>query len=493
MKAQIIKLMKSSFVYGVGNFLSQFINVLLLPIFTAYLTPRDYGAMSVLAFISFILVPLFSLGSGTSIGICYYDAKNKDKKNVIIWTAFVLLVFSSFIMAILGFLFSSKITHLIFNMQGYDYLFILNIFYVVFTILAIPFMLKLQFEEKQKIFSAITVISTLITIAISVLLVVYFKRGLNGMMEGYVLSKFISLMFYFRYATIAVNFNFELSSARDIINNGLPIVPSFLSLYVLQQGNNFILQKVNSLESAGIYSIGYNFGLGLVIIVGAFSTAWMPFFLSYSDRKEDAKKIIGRIMTYYVFAMGIISLLFYVFAEPIVLLLTKPNFHEAYKVIGFVATAQVLIGIFNILLPPIYYAKDVKYIAYIQIISSILFIGISLILTKTFGISGAAISLVVGYLIMDALLYFWNKQQKRRYLNIEYEWKRILPFAFCYISIVFIMLQKSHFSVPMDIVSRLLLLIANIVIVYYLLYSDERNFIANSIKSLFIKRKRIGI
>ena len=54
-------------IYGVGEVLSRAVGFLLLPLLTAYLTPADFGISSMLAALTFLLTPLFSLGMGAAI------------------------------------------------------------------------------------------------------------------------------------------------------------------------------------------------------------------------------------------------------------------------------------------------------------------------------------------------------------------------------------------------------------------------------------------
>src|SRR3989339_44992 len=81
LRQHLKRLIKGSLIYGVGGFFTKFISILILPLFTFYLTPKDYGVMSMLNFLVIFLSTLFSFGLGTAIGICYFDQKDEKHKN----------------------------------------------------------------------------------------------------------------------------------------------------------------------------------------------------------------------------------------------------------------------------------------------------------------------------------------------------------------------------------------------------------------------------
>lgn len=491
MKGQLKRLLRGSAIYGIGGFLNRFIGILLLPLFTSYLTPKDYGIISVLNVLILFVTQLFSLGLNVSTGICYFDKTNREKKDQTIVNAFIVLIISSLAVILLGFIFINKINYLLFSNNDYQYLVVLTLISSIFTILVVPFMLRLQFEERQVAFIVITVISTLMSIGSRVILVVFLKRSAQGMVEGTLISKVLTLLLFALLALKGVKFRFNYRLIKDLILLGLPMMPSFMFLYILNQGNIYFLKYFTSLEMVGIYSIGKNIGNVMLLIVTAFSTAWMPFFLSFINKRDEAKKIFSKVLTYFIFGTGLLSLLFYVFAKPLVILLTQPEFFNAYKIIGLIATANCLIGVFSIFLPPVYFAKKVKYVTLIQLISVIFYIGAGIILIRSYDIVGAGIAYIFGYLIMAISLYLWNKRNRNIYLNIKYEWKRILPFVLSYVFCAIIILWDKEIMMAIEIIVSIFLYFLLLLEVYFLFKPSEREFIKNIYGRFYKKFKKV--
>lgn len=471
------KLLKGSIIYGLGIAINQLLNIFLLPLFTKYLQPNDYGIASVLSTFSLVLYYVFSLGFGTSIGLIYYEKESLEHRNNTIWTSFYSLLILSFCVVITGFLFKDQISYLLFNNNDNKTFVLYTIISTFFTIIIIPFYLKLQFEEKQTVFVIITIINTVLSVFINVYFIIILKRGIQGRIEATTISACIN--FVLLLIPVIKNSLFKLNKIISIslIKYGLPVIPSFISLYILQQGNIYFLTKFHSLKLVGLYSIGTSFASGIMLLLTAFTTAFYPFAMSFINKKEEAKTLFGKIFTYYIFGVGLISLQFYIFAKPVVFLFTQPPFHESYKVIGLLSTAFFLLPVFNIMMLPIYWKKDIIYITIIQIISAILYIIFAIIVIKNFGLIGGAFALIFAYLILDTLTYMWCRINHEKYLQIVFEWGRIIKFlAFFILSVLL-----NHFidlaEYPMKLIYITLIEIAFVFLISLLLKKEEKEWL----------------
>jgi O-antigen/teichoic acid export membrane protein len=486
-KQQLGRLAKNSLIYGVGQVLNRFISFLLLPLFTSYLTPTDYGVISILGLVVFALTPVFSLGFGTATGICYFEGNNQERKETTIWTAFILLVGSTSVLAFFGIVFGRQISWVAFLTADHHYLVTLSLLSTALSILVTPLTLYLQFEEKVKTFVMLTTVSTLISIGVSVMMVVVLEKGVQGLIEGRVIAQAIALALYLLPVVPRLKYRFSWRLGRELMRLGVPLIPSFASLFILQQMNRYFLQWFGGLDVVGVYSIGYNIGLVMGLIVTGFTNAWYPYFMSFVDKKDEARILFGRILTYYVFGFGMISLLFYAAAKPVVMIMTQPEFHEAYKVVGLSATAQFLIGIFSILLPGMYFAKEVKYQSLVQVAAAFIAVGLNFLFIPLYGLLGAAVSLMMGYLAMVILQQIWNFRRKRVYLEVQYQWNRVLWFSLIYLGYGKVMLWERNFSLLMEISLSLVAAALLLIILYTLVNTAEKRTLWAMGKQLFPK------
>lgn len=492
MKSQIKRLLKSSAVYGLGTVLSGFISLLMLPLLTSFLTPEDYGKYSMLLIMSLALYYIFMLGMSTSIGLCYYDYLDEKNRNKVIFNSVFILIVSSAVMLILTLPMINKISILLLDRTGYNYQIVLVILSLILTFLTTPFTLKLQFEEKSKEFVVKTMVTVIITVLANIVLIVFLKRGLNGLVEVLLISKISGFIMFGLSSFKNLNFSLDRSIQKNLIKLGIPMIPSFLSLYVLQQSSVYILKAYSSVEQAGIFSVGMTFGRGINILSFAFTTAWTPFFLSFINKKEEANKLFGRITTYYIFLMGLVSLCFYSFAKPGISILTDPAFHESFRVVGLITTGQMLVGVFNLLLPPIYYGKKVTHLTLMQVTASLGSVVACVFLTKSMGIVGAALAFAMGYLLMCLILLAWNKIEGKKYLKIRYESKRIFIFTAAYVLLtITTFFDLTGPNLFYQIGNALLLPLVILIVIFFLLSPTEKNILASVIKNVLMGKSFI--
>lgn len=483
MKEQIFRLGKNSVIYGVGGMLTRFINLLLLPLFTAYLTPADYGVLALLALLSFVAQPVFSLGLSAAMGPSYFEGNDERRKSETIWTAFLILLGSVTVLTSIAWLFPSKLSMLALQSPEYGHLVSITLTGCAVSILSRPFTQRIQFEERAKAFVIMTVITSIISIVLSVITVVFLGWGVEGMVISQLLGQTIHFLTFLIAGAKGAEFLYGKAIARELLRLGIPLVPSFAFLFILMQSNRYILQLFAGLEQVGIYSVGFSIGMVMSVAVGAVSTAWYPFFMSYLEKQKDAEILFGKVFTYYVYLLGTLCMLFFVGAKLVVSVMTQPAFHHAYVVVGFAASAQFFIGIFNMLLPGMYYTKEVKYVSVVQGLSALLSIGLNIILIKWSGLLGAAIALSLSHFLMAAFQYLWNLRRRDKYIKIKYEWRRLAIFLVLLVFIIAATFVDREAKIMLESCYILLLVMIIVVAIFFMLRESERMYLKEKLFS----------
>lgn len=481
MRLQVVPLMRGMVVYGIGDVLSKLINILMLPLFTAYLTPADYGISSILNLATTVLIAVFSLGLGTSFTVVYSRSGqasastdgDPNPKATTVWTTLGILTVSVVLMSLVSVVFARSIAQSLFQAPIDPYYIQLSFVTDAFTILSIPVSLYYQMEQRAGTYVAISLSSAIISIILNILMVVVLRMGVMGWLMAGLVSQGAMLLLYVLPALPRLPFRFSLSVARELLRLGLPLVPAVAFVFVMQQSNLFFLERFAGLAQAGIYSVGVNLGSALNMVVFAFTRAWTPYFLSYTARQSEARTLFGRITTYYVIGIGSISLCFFIFARSVILVMTTPTFHSAYSVVGFAATTQFLTGLFSVLLPAIYFASAVASVSLIQAGAAVVTVLSCLLAIPLFGATGAAAAAAIGTGAMCLLTLIWNHTHKD-YFQVAYERQRLRRFAVIYTAIMLISLIPRNFSLPLEILFAVIGAAALLVSDYSLLLDSEK-------------------
>src|SRR5207302_3151208 len=85
---QIKRLAKHSAIYGLGGIVSRILAVLLLPLYTHYLTRADYGAIETLIALTTVLVIVLRAGISSAFFRFYFDAKTPEERVAVVRTSF---------------------------------------------------------------------------------------------------------------------------------------------------------------------------------------------------------------------------------------------------------------------------------------------------------------------------------------------------------------------------------------------------------------------
>ena len=490
MRSDILRLGRSTLIYGVGQVLVRLVSLLLLPVFTSYLTPLDYGVSSILGVLIFFVTPVFALGVTGAIGVVYFERNEPRRQAATIWTAVVLLTVSAGTLVAVGALNAGTVAGILFGeaQPGYDleYLVVLALLTAGMSIVSLPMLLSLQLAERAKSFVAITVASAGLSILLSLVFIVVFGRGVAGFIEAGAIAQGVTLVLAAWVAVVRIPVRVDVDLALALLRLGIPLLPTFLAAIVIQQSNKYLLQAIEGLDAVGLYTVGFNLGMFSALIVSAFTNAWFPFFSSFMDRQDAAPPVFARIMTYYVVGVGSLSLMFFIWARPVAMVMLQPRFHDAFASVGPSAAAQVLLGAHSILSATMYFARDVRYAVVIQGAAAVLAIGFNFALIPLLGTRGAAIALVLGVLSMVILQHAWNR--RRGYLGIPYEGRRLLPFTLLYVAIAAPFLLGRDWPLALELVVSAVSTLVVIVAVVALTTPSERS----TARELILGRLRGG-
>jgi O-antigen/teichoic acid export membrane protein len=473
MTEQLGRLAKSALIYGTGDVLTKIIGFLLLPLFTAYLTPDDYGAASILNVVAFVLTPIFSLGLGTAIGAVYFMGDPAVTRSKTLWTSAALLAVSAALMLTFTALFADRISAAVLRDSAYAPLLLIVIAGTAFNIVSVPFSLYYQFEQKAALYTALSLTSALLSLSLSVMAVSGLRLGLIGWLGAVLIGQGVTLLLYAIPAMLRVPVRIDAAVGTALLKMGIPLVPAFAFLFIIQQSNRLFLERLSGLEAVGLYAVGSNLGMAINLIVQGFTRAWTPYFLAYMEKQAEAQTLFGRITSYYMIGGGAITLCFFLFARPITLIMTAPAFRDAYTVIGLVATAQFLTGLFSVLLPAIYFAQQVRYQTLIQAGAAVVTVAACLLAIPPLGAPGAALAFALGTLAMCALTHLWNVRH-RAYFHTAYETERLARFSLFFVIAAALSLIPRDFSVQIELALALIGALILFGFTYTLLYASEK-------------------
>jgi len=421
---EIKRLSKNSIGFSLGKILPKAIGFFLIPVYTRFLTPEDYGILEIANVTLAILTIIYLSGQIGSLQRFYYDYY-KDKRKFQSYMGTIIgyvLGFSLVVTIILNILGKPVISQIFHKIPFYPYLFI--IIWTAFFKLLFPFPQRLlQVREKSFSYSFLSVTQFLVSLGFIIYFVVVKKQGALGSIKG----NFIATVIFFIISCFLLrnDFRFSLDSSKlkESLSFGLPLVPHALAGWILTFVDRIFLTHFTSLEEVGLYSLGYKFGMILSIIVTSINFAWMPFFISTAKERPDiAKGIFRRITTFYIAFILLLGLGVSIFAREIIVIMATPKFFDSHRVIPIIVFTYVFQGLYYMVVNQIFFTKKTRFLPIATVGAAIINVGFNLLFIPRWGMMGAAWATLISFVFMFVFTWFISK----RVYPIDYEYGRII-------------------------------------------------------------------
>ena len=428
-RTELKKLAAHSAIYGVADVIPYLINFLLLPIFTTYLAPADYGALSILLLFGVLTKILFRSGLDAGFFRIYYEQKTDYDRKLLATTLFATAIAIStfgFALSVMGasvlgrFLLGDALESS--SSQIGSWIILVAADTLLNTFAFVPMNL-FRITERPKAFTVMTLLRSGINIGLKLLLIVN-GWGVSGVLWADLIA---SLLFVAALApTLLRNLTtgFSVPLLKEAAAFGLPKVPHGIAHQVLNLSDRKLIEIFTALSASGLYHIGYMMGTGVKFFLAAFELAWSPFVYGQVG-KPDAARTLARIATYAFATLFGFGLLNAVFGRELLFLMAEPEYHSAHTVIPIIVLAYMLQGVFALSSIGIGISKKANYYPAITISAATLNVILNILWIPRFGIDGAAWATVAGYGLMATLgFYFGNK-----HYPIPFEWSRLLRVA----------------------------------------------------------------
>ena len=417
MSGYLRRLATTGAAYTAASVLSKLIAVALLPLYTRYLTPADYGAAEVLFAAVVAASIVIRFGVIEAVLRFYYKA-GEDPERVVA-TSFAALFWFGTIAALIALPFAGPISEALLDRSAPDLtriaiggLWVLTLHEYLLTLF--------RLEERARAFFAVTIANVLVAIAFTVVLVVGEDEGARGLLLGSYASGAVFVLGLIVVHRRRLSLWIERPLLRRMLRFGLPTMPAELSLYALNFVDRIIIVRTVGLAEAGLYSLAVKFSQAVNVLARGFQLAWPP--LAYSIRDdEEARRAYAAVVTYFLAASAFVVAGMWLLSRWIARALAAPEFFESYEAVGLISTAVTLYALYMVLLVILGRTGRTEFNFPATGAALVANVVLNLILVPPLGIVGAGIALVASYLVVVALMYSFTQ----RLFPVPYEWGRL--------------------------------------------------------------------
>jgi O-antigen/teichoic acid export membrane protein len=400
------KLIRNSLLYGVGDLLQKFLSVLLIPIYTRYLEPSDYGILALLSILTLVVSTLTMCGltNGISRYFYYADEQNATKAEVI-WSPLIFVFFLTIIVIAILVIFAEPLSNMLFDSSAYRYLVMLTLINVLISNLSSIGRSVLIVEERVLPTNIINICGVLVGVASGLTLVVYLGRGVQGVVEAGLIGSSIMALFSVFFALQGYVPAFNATILKKQLRFSLPLVAAVFAFLFIDSSDRYLLKLYLPLSEVGLYNIGYQAGMLMMLLVGGFSSAWPPYY-HRNNQNGEGQQICAKVLNLYLVGAVLFAVMISLGAPLALQLLTPQSYHAAYTVVPWVALAYMLKGPYIILLMGVLMKNKTSWQLYLEGFAAVVNIGLNILLIPIIGREAAAITTLLSYAIMVGGAYF---------------------------------------------------------------------------------------
>ncbi|MEO0275108.1 MAG: oligosaccharide flippase family protein, partial [candidate division WOR-3 bacterium] len=432
---QYKKLAVNTFFFALGNVGSKGVQFLMLPMFTRYMVPAEYGKLDVINTTVSLMVPILSFQIIEAIFRFAVECRVQQRNRNILSTA---LIFST-----MSFLFSIFLYPVLRNLSIFaDYGIY---FYVIFFLTILNGIVKQYIRglEKIKLYVVSDIFYSVIFALSNFLLLVVFKLGI----KAYLLSNVISLM----CATLLIFFAAQLYKhmylkidrqlLKEMLSYSVPLIPNGIMWWIVNVSDRYIITYFLGYEATGVYSVAARFPALLTVFFGIFFQAWQ---LSAMEEygKENYTSFFSSVFSVVSSIMFLVSSVLFSIIKPFMGIYVGRSYVESWKYVPLLFLGAVFnsfAGFYGV-----NYTASKKTIGafFTSMIAAAIKILTILLLIKSWRIQAASFSTMLAYLTMWIVRVYHTKRLVNVYLEKDH---LIVSFALVLTQVVLLLFLNARF------------------------------------------------
>lgn len=402
-------LFKNFAVYLGSSIINKAIPFFLLPLLTSYLTPEEYGILAIFQVMISFGLPVIGMNMQNNITRNFFQ-KSKQYVASLVYNLLLVLLASTTI-----FLIGLSI-YLWLGGQRFSiperWLYVLPI--IVMMNMVNEFNLTLLRNKKQAFeYGFFEILKTVLDLSLTVVLIVIYLQGWEGRASGILFSTVVvGCVALFRlWQNDYIYCRIDIIQVKQILIISLPLIPHALGNAIIALSDRLFVNQMVGTSAVGIYTVGYQFGMIMTLIIITFNRIWSPWMYELlAKNKVEDKKLIVRY-TYlvggsYMIIAGLITIVSY-FLLP---LMTVKAYHKGINFVIWIAMGYAFNGMYTLVFPYAVHVGKTSFLGISTLLAAIINLAGNYFLIKSNGAVGAAQATLISYIFMFLSVWYYSNR-----------------------------------------------------------------------------------
>lgn len=389
------KLFSDTVILAIGTFGSKLLVFLLMPLYTALLSPSQYGTAELITGTANLIMPFACVG--ITNGIFRFAAEKGTDREGVFSSGMVLLgaglcgtVLLGAVALCIGAAWQTEI--------------LLVVLYVLAADLQAVCAQYVRAVDRTRLFAVQGILNTLVTVGFNILFLMAFDLGVTG----YVLSTVVGNLLTTAFLVVSARLwrVFRLShvsrtAMRELFRFSLPMVPTTICWLITDLSDRYLVSWFCGEAVNGVYSAAYKIPTIVNLVSGIFMQAWQFSAVVQSADGEECSRFYSQVFRGFLSVIFIGSGGLILLSPWLCRLLLNSAYHEAWRYMPTLLCSAALESVVSFL-ASVYMVRKKSMHSFLTAVAGT---GLNLLLnflfiprTGTFGGAlGAAIATLIGY------------------------------------------------------------------------------------------------
>ena len=413
---------KHSLIYLIGGLASAMASIVLLPVYTRFLSKADYGILEIIDTTRYMLIIVLLAGFDPTMGKFYHGTEAEDEKRAAVSTAFAFVLTSAIFWTGCLFLMNDFLAERLLGGAGLAVFMNLGIVLLFAQAMQTTGETYLNIRKKSLLFVSLSLCKLTLNVGANLTFIIALRLGPKGMLYGELLSTGVTASILIGYLLRQNGLRVRFALLSPMLKFGLPFIPNALSASLMHRVDRYLLQELTSLADVGLYGVGFRFPFMLnFLMLSSFGRIWYASGMYDVAKQENYQQTHAKIATYFVSTYIICQYMLAVMAPTIIRVLAAPDYFEAWKVLQVIALACCFYSIHPFFTTAAFIKNKTWYLPISHLIPALLSIGLNWTMLPRFGYMAAAFTTIATY----SLYSFLNYLICRAFYPIKFEFGRM--------------------------------------------------------------------
>ena len=410
------QLLKGTGIYAAGSFGTKILSLIIVPIYTYYISTSDMGIYDTLMSTISLLAPIITM-QVSDAAYKYLITDTDDGEKYIAAVLQVLL--TNCLIAVLIILAVDKIWHIPYC-----------IYFCIVLVLSrgLDTLQKLLRGLKKQWFFALSgIVYTVIFLTLNIVFLCLADMGVIGLFRSAIAANLCTIVvIILTEKSLRVNFfkKPDITLIKSMYAYSVPLVPNYLNWWVINSSDRYIVLAFLGSSATGILAIAHKFPTMLQSIIGLFNSSWQDMAISESTDGQSKDEYYSIVFEKY-YQVALSFLLFLIpFTKLFILLVMSDSYKGSCDYVPFYYLGTVFQGFSSFVGVGFLKSNETKKAFSSSIWGAAINAVVNIALINYIGIQAAAVSTFAAFFIM----WLIRIRQTRDALDIHIKYKKFFVY-----------------------------------------------------------------